>query len=264
MRASSRRARSTPGLALELEVDHARRDAVRANHSATHILHEALRRVLGDHVAQKGSLVAPDRLRFDFTHPKPLTDEEIAAVERIANAVVQDNAPVETRLMAQDDAIHSGARALFGEKYGDEVRVVSMGATWRADDHIAPFRSSSAAAPMCAAPATSASSASSRKARSPPACAASRPRPPRGRALSSSPIRGRCARSRRWCARRVDEAPARLAALLEERKQLERELAEAKRKLAMGGGGDGAAAPCATIDGVKLFARAVSGIEPRI
>ena len=115
------------GMALELDVDHARRKQARANHSATHILHEALRQVLGEHVAQKGSLVAPDRLRFDFTHPKPLTEEELARVETLANEIVQDNAPVETRVMAQDDAIRSGARALFGEKYGDEVRVVSMG-----------------------------------------------------------------------------------------------------------------------------------------
>lgn len=112
---------------MELEVDHARRKATRANHSATHILHEALRQTLGDHVAQKGSLVAPDRLRFDFTHPKPLTEEELSRVETLANKIVQDNAPVETRLMAQEEAILSGARALFGEKYGDEVRVVSMG-----------------------------------------------------------------------------------------------------------------------------------------
>ena len=115
------------GATLVLEVDHTRRRATRANHSATHILHEALRRVLGDHVQQKGSLVAPDRLRFDFTHPKPMTPEEIAEVERLANEIVQDNASVETRLMAQEEAINSGARALFGEKYGDEVRVVAMG-----------------------------------------------------------------------------------------------------------------------------------------
>ena len=100
---------------------------VRANHSATHLLHEALRETLGTHVAQKGSLVAPDRLRFDFSHPKPVSAEELEAIEDIANAVVLQNAPVTTRLMAVDDAIAEGAMALFGEKYGDEVRVVSMG-----------------------------------------------------------------------------------------------------------------------------------------
>src|SRR5581483_10832096 len=95
--------------------------------SATHLLHEALRQVLGDHVAQKGSLVAPDRLRFDFSHPKPMTAEEIERVEDMANDYVLQNSPVTTRLMALDDARASGARALFGEKYGDEVRVVAMG-----------------------------------------------------------------------------------------------------------------------------------------
>ncbi|MGB9396167.1 MAG: alanine--tRNA ligase, partial [Pseudolabrys sp.] len=112
---------------LLLDVDHTRRGAIRQNHSATHLLHEALRQVLGDHVAQKGSLVAPDRLRFDFSHPKPMSPEEIERVEDIANDIVIQNAPVTTRLMAVDDAIASGARALFGEKYGDEVRVVAMG-----------------------------------------------------------------------------------------------------------------------------------------
>jgi alanyl-tRNA synthetase len=117
------------GLALALEVDHGRRSAIRANHSATHLLHEALREVLGDHVAQKGSLVAPDRLRFDISHPKPISAEEIARVEDIVNDKVVENSAVTTRLMALDDAIASGARALFGEKYGEEVRVVAMGDT---------------------------------------------------------------------------------------------------------------------------------------
>ena len=115
------------GAALALEVDHQRRGTIRKNHSATHLLHEALRQVLGDHVAQKGSLVAPDRLRFDFSHPKPMSAEEIERVEDIANEFVLQNAPVVTRVMALDDARASGARALFGEKYGDEVRVVAMG-----------------------------------------------------------------------------------------------------------------------------------------
>ena len=116
-----------PGEAVELLVDRARRTATRANHSATHLLHEALRQVLGTHVAQKGSLVAPERLRFDFSHTKPMAPDEIAAVEAMANAFVLQNSPVETRLLALEDAIESGAMALFGEKYGEEVRVVSMG-----------------------------------------------------------------------------------------------------------------------------------------
>ena len=115
------------GAPLALEVDHRRRGAIRRNHSATHLLHEALRQVLGDHVAQKGSLVAPDRLRFDFLHPKPISADEIERIEEIANDLVLQNAPVMTRLLSRDDAIASGARALFGEKYGDEVRVVAMG-----------------------------------------------------------------------------------------------------------------------------------------
>jgi alanyl-tRNA synthetase len=115
------------GEALRLEVDHPRRSDIRRNHSATHLLHEALRQVLGDHVVQKGSLVAPDRLRFDFVHHKPMNAEEIERVEDIANDIVLQNAPVITRLISRDDAIASGARALFGEKYGDEVRVVAMG-----------------------------------------------------------------------------------------------------------------------------------------
>ncbi len=121
----------TSGTALELEVDHLRRSSIRANHSATHLLHEALRQVLGDHIAQRGSLVAPDRLRFDFVHQKPITPEELSRIEDIANEVVLENDEVTTRLMAVDDAREAGARALFGEKYGDEVRVVSMGKTAR-------------------------------------------------------------------------------------------------------------------------------------
>src|SRR4029078_4342766 len=117
------------GDALHLEVDHERRSAIRQNHSATHLLHEALRQVLGDHVAQKGSLVAPDRLRFDFSHPKPVTAEELEKVEDIANDMVLQNSAANTRLMALDDARASRARALFGEKYGDVVRVVAMGNT---------------------------------------------------------------------------------------------------------------------------------------
>src|ERR1700709_681950 len=122
-----------PGMALLLEVDHARRSSIRANHSATHLLHEALRQVLGDHIAQRGSLVAPDRLRFDFVHPKPITPDELGRIEDIANDVVLENDEVTTRLMGVDDARDSGARALFGEKYGDEVRVVSVGKAAR--DH---------------------------------------------------------------------------------------------------------------------------------
>ncbi len=115
------------GQTVDLVADAARRDAIRANHSATHLLHAALRNRLGHHVTQKGSLVAPERLRFDFSHPKPLIEEEIAAIEADVNAEIRANLPVATRLMTPEAAIEAGAMALFGEKYGDEVRVLSMG-----------------------------------------------------------------------------------------------------------------------------------------
>jgi len=115
------------GEAVRLEVDHTRRTAIRANHSVTHLLHEALRRRLGEHVSQKGSLVTEDRMRFDISQPVPLKDADIAAVEAAVNDRIRANTPVTTRLMAVDDAIAEGAMAMFGEKYGDEVRVVSMG-----------------------------------------------------------------------------------------------------------------------------------------
>ncbi|WP_375679191.1 MULTISPECIES: alanine--tRNA ligase [unclassified Bartonella] len=112
---------------VELTVDIVRREKIRANHSATHLLHEALRQTLGDHVTQKGSLVSPDRLRFDFSHPKSVSPKELKKIEDLANEIILQNSKVITRLMAVDDAISEGAMALFGEKYGDEVRVVSMG-----------------------------------------------------------------------------------------------------------------------------------------
>ncbi|MEO1458539.1 MAG: alanine--tRNA ligase, partial [Pseudomonadota bacterium] len=112
---------------VQLTVDPVRRAAIRANHSATHLMHEALRGALGDHVAQRGSLVAPDRLRFDFVHQAAVAPDELARVEAEVNGYIRQDAPVDTRLMTPDDAVAEGARALFGEKYGDEVRVVSMG-----------------------------------------------------------------------------------------------------------------------------------------
>ncbi len=116
-----------PGQSVTAEIDHTRRQAVRSHHSATHLLHEALRRQLGDHVAQKGSLNAPERLRFDVSQPRPITADELALVEREVNARIRENSAVETRIMTPETAVAEGAMALFGEKYGDEVRVVSMG-----------------------------------------------------------------------------------------------------------------------------------------
>lgn len=117
----------TKGQGAELVVDHTRRTTIRANHSATHLLHEALRETLGDHVAQRGSLNAPDRLRFDFSHGDGMTLAQIREVEQRVNEMVRQNTTVDTRIMTPDDARAIGAQALFGEKYGDEVRVVSMG-----------------------------------------------------------------------------------------------------------------------------------------
>ena len=252
-----------PGVALELDVDHARRRAVRANHSATHILHEALRQVLGDHVAQKGSLVAPERLRFDFTHPKPLTDAELARVETLANEIVQDNAPVETRLMAQEDAINSGARALFGEKYGDEVRVVSMGRPDPGVHH--PF-----SVELCGGTHVSRTGDIGLIAIVGEGAVASGVR--RIEARTAEGARGQLvaqSRTLRDIAGLIrapaEEAPARIALLLEERKKLERELADAKRKLAMGGGsaGDAANSDVRNIGGVQVMLRAVAGVDAK-
>ncbi|HTL65781.1 MAG TPA: alanine--tRNA ligase [Pseudolabrys sp.] len=245
---------------LLLEVDHTRRGAIRQNHSATHLLHEALRQVLGDHVAQKGSLVAPDRLRFDFSHPKPMSAEEIERVEDIANDIVLQNAPVTTRLMAVDDAIASGARALFGEKYGDEVRVVAMGEGsgntmgWSVElcggTHVrrtgdiglvSLVGESGVAAGVRrieALTGKSARKAANKQLQVVKAAAAELKVP-------------------------LEEMPGRIGTLLDERKRLERDLSEAKKRLAMGAGGkaDGDAADVRQVSGVKLLARAVSGIE---
>ncbi|MBI3275740.1 MAG: alanine--tRNA ligase, partial [Methylocystis sp.] len=253
-----------PGMALELKVDHARRAATRANHSATHILHEALRRVLGDHVAQKGSLVAPDRLRFDFTHSKPLSDAEIAAVEDLANAVVQANSQVETRLMAQGDAIAAGARALFGEKYGEEVRVVAMGRAAPDAERGRPFSVELCGGThvrrtgdigLISVVSEGAVASGVRRIEAKTAEGARASLVAQARALREMAALVRAP---------LEEAPARLASLVEERKRLERELAEAKRKLAMGGGGHGETnAAVRDIAGVKLFLKAVSGIDAK-
>ncbi|MBB4001812.1 alanine--tRNA ligase [Aurantimonas endophytica] len=254
--------RARVGMALDLEVDHRRRTGIRANHSATHLLHEGLREVLGSHVAQKGSLVAPDRLRFDFSHPKPLSASEIGEVERLANRIILQNAPVDTRLMAVDDAIASGAMALFGEKYGDEVRVVSMG--------------------------TAEEGAKAGKAYSIELCGGTHVRATgdiglvhvvgesavgagvrRLEALTGEAARAylneQDARVRRMAAAlKVSpaEAAERVEALVEERRRLERELAEAKKRLAMAGepgAGEGAAAP-KEIGGVAFLGRVLDGV----
>ena len=225
------------GTALQLEVDHTRRSSIRAHHSATHLLHEALRQVLGDHIAQRGSLVAPDRLRFDFVHPKPITAEELARVEDIANDVVLENDEVTTRLMGVDDAREAGARALFGEKYGDEVRVVSMGKHAREHGQNALGWS----VELCGGThvrrtgdiglisVTGESAVASGVRR----IEALTGRHARKHANDTMQLARNAAGELRTS---VEEMPARIAALMEERKKLERDLSDARKKLAMGGG----------------------------
>ena len=247
------------GAALALAVDHGRRSTIRQHHSATHLLHESLRQVLGDHVAQKGSLVAPDRLRFDFSHPKPMTADEIGRVEDIANDFVLQNSEVTTRLMAVDDAIASGARALFGEKYGDEVRVVAMGETtgnamgWSVELCGGTHVRRTGDIGLISMVGESGVAAGVR----------------RIEALTGTAAR-KHARHLGDLAKAVsaelkaplEEMPDRLAQVLDERRRLERELSDAKRKLAMGGGArpDGADG-VRVIGDVKLIARAVAGID---
>ena len=255
--------RVTVGDALELQVDHERRSAVRANHSATHLLHEALRQVLGDHVAQKGSLVAPERLRFDFSHPKPISDEEIARVETIVNRIVRQNDPVVTRLMAVDEAIEFGARALFGEKYGDEVRVVSMGRNEALEGANSTF-----SIELCGGTHVRRTGDIGLISVISESAVASGVR--RLEAMAGEPARlhlaGESRRLRELVGQLkapVSEAGERLAALIEERRKLERELSEARRKIAMGGGGSNADTGIQEVGGVKLLARAITGIDMR-
>ncbi|MCK0128080.1 alanine--tRNA ligase [Erythrobacter sp. F6033] len=245
-----------------LEVEAERRSQIRANHSATHLVHAALRNQLGGHVTQKGSLVAEDRLRFDFSHPKGLSDADIAAVEAEVNAEIRANEPVSTRLMSPDDAVEAGALALFGEKYGDEVRVLAMGRTGgegrnfsvelcggthvKATGDIGVFRIVS----------ESAVSSGVRRIEA---------------------LTGEAARA--WLVEREDalkaaagairatpeEVPARITALLEERKRLEKELAEAKKALALGGGGASAGPDSADeeIGGIKFSGQVIEGLSPK-
>ncbi|MCK1512104.1 alanine--tRNA ligase [Bradyrhizobium sp. 190] len=255
------------GTALQLEVDHGRRSSIRSHHSATHLLHEALRQVLGDHIAQRGSLVAPDRLRFDFVHPKPITAEELARVEDIANEVVLENDEVTTRLMAVDDAREAGARALFGEKYGDEVRVVSMGKQARAQGTNALGWS----VELCGGThvrrtgdiglisVTGESAVASGVRR----IEALTGRHARKHANDTMALAKTAAAELRTS---IEDVPARIASLVEERKKLERDLSDARKKLAMGGGvtnGGAAAGGVREAGGVKLLARAVEGVETK-
>jgi alanyl-tRNA synthetase len=216
--------------------------------------------VLGDHVAQKGSLVAPDRLRFDFSHPKPISAEELERVEDIANDIVLQNAPVTTRLMGQDDAIASGARALFGEKYGDEVRVVAMGEPngnamgWSVELCGGTHVRRTGDIGLISVVGDSGVAAGVRRVEALTGKAARKAANHQIQLLKHTAAELKTP---------VDDMPARVASLLDERKKLERDLSDARKKLAMGGGGkaDGAAGDVRSIGDVKLLARAVSGIE---
>jgi alanyl-tRNA synthetase len=249
----------TTGETVDLDVDHAGRTSIRANHSATHLLHEALRQVLGPHVAQKGSLVAPGRLRFDFSHTKPMTAEEIAAVEARANAIVLQNSPVVTRLMAIDDAMQSGAMALFGEKYGDEVRVVSMG-------DAGPNANKAWSVELCGGTHVKrtgdigivkiiAETASASGVRRIEALTAEAARS----YLVEQEARIKDIASALHV--RPEDAAERVKALIEERRQLERQLADAKKQLAMSGGGKDAGPAIIEVGGKKFLKLSVSGVE---
>jgi len=249
------------GDAVHLEVDAERRDRIRANHSATHLVHAALRNRLGDHVTQKGSLVSEDRFRFDFSHPRPLSEDDIAAIEAEVNDEIRANEQVGTRLMTPDDAVAAGALALFGEKYGDEVRVLSMGRRGgegrnysvelcggthvKATGDIGLFKIVS----------ESAVSSGVRRIEALTGEAARNWLVARDEAVRS--IAGTLKTS-------PDEAPARVVALVEERKRLEKELAEAKRTLALGGGSSGDAGPAdEDIGGVTFTGQVVEGLNPK-
>ncbi|SPJ28675.1 alanine--tRNA ligase [Falsiruegeria mediterranea] len=248
---------------VELEVDHARRSAIRANHSATHLLHEALREHLGDHVAQRGSLNAADRLRFDFSHGKALSEEELGKVATDVNRFIRQNSTVETRIMTPDDARGIGAQALFGEKYGDEVRVVSMGQaeTGKGQD------GSTYSIELCGGThvkqtgdigtfvllGDSASSAGVRRIEALTGAAAFEHLSAEASLLGE--ITG-------MLKAQSAEAADRVKALMDERKALQNEVASLRRELAMAGGaGQGGGAEARDVNGVKFLAQALSGVS---
>ncbi|MEQ1548368.1 MAG: alanine--tRNA ligase [Chakrabartia sp.] len=246
------------GDTVHLSIDAARRDHIRANHSATHLLHAALRNRLGAHVTQKGSLVAPDRLRFDFSQQSAMTAEDIAAVEAEVNAEIRRNQAVTTRLMTPDDAVAAGALALFGEKYGDEVRVLTMGPN--AD---APAFS----VELCGGTHVNAlGDIGLFKIISEGAVASGVRR--------VEAMTGEAARL--WLTAREDglkqvaaalrtspeDVPERVAALSESVRRLEKELAEAKKSLALGGGSGGDAEP-EDVGGIPFLGQAFEGLDPK-
>jgi alanyl-tRNA synthetase len=251
------------GDAAELDVDHSARTATRANHSATHLLHKALREVLGEHVTQKGSLVAPSRLRFDISHPKPVSVEEIAAVENMANAIILQNGSVETRLMDVDDAIEAGAMALFGEKYRDEVRVVSMGTAIDGEKAGKDY-----SVELCGGThARRTGDIGLVKIVSESAVAAG---VRRIEALTGEGARSylsdqdtRVREAADILKIKTDDLVPRIEQLLADRKNLERAAADARKQLALGGGSNGSEDAVRSIGAIKLLARTVEGVSAK-
>jgi alanyl-tRNA synthetase len=246
------------GDTVRLAIDVTRRDAIRANHSATHLLHEALRTRLGSHVAQKGSLVAPDRLRFDVSHATAMAPGELADVEAAVNAQIRGNGDVETRLMTPDEAIAMGAMALFGEKYGDEVRVVSMGTGDDGQTYSIELCGGTHARALgdiglFKVVGESAVSSGVRRVEALTGEAARQYLSARDEKLREAAATLRST---------PDEVPARVAALLDERRRLERELAEAKKALALGGGTKDAAGP-EMVGDVAFVAQVLDGFEAK-
>ena len=249
------------GDTIRLSVDVERRSQLRANHSATHLLHAALRHRLGGHVTQKGSLVAPDRLRFDFSHPKALTAEDISAIEAEVNRHIRENEDVVTRLMTPDAAIEAGAMALFGEKYGEEVRVLSMGRE--------EAQGQAWSVELCGGTHVSALGDIGLFKIVGESAVASGVR--RIEALTGEAARlwltAREERLRETASAlktTPEEVPARVAALVEERRKLERELAEAKKALALGGGAARAeAAGPEQVAGMGFIGQVIEGLDPK-
>lgn len=247
------------GQALDMKIDGERRRQLKANHSATHVLHEVLRRELGEHVTQKGSLVAPDRLRFDISHPKAISADEMERIEVAVNALIRENAPVNTRLLSYDDAIDAGAMALFGEKYGEEVRVVSMGMGNQTRPNFS--------VELCGGThvgrlgdiglftITSESAVSS---------GVRRLEALTGAAAHEHLMRQQALLKQAAAAIKTspDDLVDRVSVLQAERKALEKDLAEARKQVAMGGGA--ASGPEAkTVNGKAYLGQVLNGVSPK-
>ncbi len=243
------------GLAVTLKIDSAHRNAIRANHSATHLLHKALRDVLGEHVTQKGSQVSADGLRFDISHNKPVSREEIAEVEKRVNEIIWQNSPITTQILSADDAIKAGAMALFGEKYGDKVRVLSMGKNnysvelcggthARATGDIGLFKIVSEGAVAAGIRRLEAVTGA-------------------GAFTYLSEQENTLRELANSLKVAVLEVPARVEQIVTERKKLEKELADAKKQIALGGGSGGEDAKPEQVGTYSFIAKNFDGLDPK-